>query len=362
MKKNLFLLGASVALTLLICEALIRIIGFERMTITPLTGFHEYDKELGWKLIPNYEGRFVHRDFDIEVKTNSDGFRDREYQREKTPDTVRIVSLGDSFTWGWGVENNEIYMEVAENILDGVEILNMGQNGYSTGQELLLLKRAVKAYSPDFVTLGFFINDLDENVAGRGKPLFDVVDGEIKITEPPESQTLELRVKSILVENSYLFVLINYGYERISRWLKQSPASNEHQALSSRYSIYMTEPNEEVEKEWNVFENITHEMIDEIDGNLIIIYIPNRSEVELDKNAASKNNGSEESYARNRISQFALENDIRFVDLTETFRDKYKLGEAIYFEHDGHMTRMGHQRAGEVLAEELRSILGRTDQ
>ena len=360
MLKNLLLFSVSIVVTLLIFEIIIRVIGYERTTITPLTGFHEYDPELGWKLIPDYRSRFVHRDFNVEVRTNSDGLRDEEYSTQKNDDTIRVVSLGDSFTWGWGVENDEVYMQVAEDSLDGFEIINMGQNGYGTGQELLLYKRLGHAFSPDLVALGFFYNDLTDNVSGGGKPLFDVVGDDLVINNGAETASLEFRIKSFLVRNSHLFVLANYGYERLRLWLRQLFQAPTNSAGSVQYSRYVKEPDEESERRWTVFEKIVSELKHETNDNLLIIYIPDRTEVETDKedyiNITSDRDIYDIDYTRKRLGEMAAKNNIPYMDITEIFRDEYSRNRDLYLEHDRHMSKAAHKLAGELMAEELREI------
>jgi len=355
MKKNLLLLSTTIVVTLLICELIVRAIGYERMTTTPLTGFHEYDGELGWKLIPNYRSQFVHRDFNVEVKTNSDGFRDDEYVHNKPENIKRVVSLGDSFTWGWGVENDEVYMQVAESLLDGVEFINMGQNGYGTGQELLLFAGSGKSYSPDLVTLGFVDNDLTDNVAGRGKPLFDLNDGHLEVSGVSETESLEIRIKSFFVKNSYLFVLANYGYQRFERWLKQlgSSRSSNRGAVTSRYERYLKTASTEQSRQWKIFEKLILKLKEDSGDNLMIIYIPHRIEVEYDTDGYKQIVSSEiydVDVMRERIKRLCEERDIIFLSLTERFRESYKAGSKLYFDHDGHMTKAGHEVAGNALA------------
>lgn len=66
------------------------------------------------------------------VHINSLGFRDREYEVVKPDNAYRIFVLGDSFTFGWGVNNGEAYPEVLERELDALynattfEVLNLG--------------------------------------------------------------------------------------------------------------------------------------------------------------------------------------------------------------------------------------------
>jgi hypothetical protein len=97
---------------------------------------------------------------------NADGQReDRVYAKERSPGTVRILGLGDSGMFGWGVEQGDDYLGVMERTLnargDGTtyEAINTGTPGYNTQLELELLKARGLAYRPDIVVIGWCEND-----------------------------------------------------------------------------------------------------------------------------------------------------------------------------------------------------------
>ena len=52
------------------------------------------------------------------VRINSDGFRDKNYSIEKPNGVFRIVAIGDSLTFGFGVESEESYPKVLEKNLN----------------------------------------------------------------------------------------------------------------------------------------------------------------------------------------------------------------------------------------------------
>ncbi|MEM7009566.1 MAG: hypothetical protein AAF462_10570, partial [Thermodesulfobacteriota bacterium] len=65
---------------------------------------------------------------DVMVDINSDGLRDKEYPVERG-DEYRIIFLGDSLTFGWGVENEETFATLIEEDLNTkrpTEVINFG--------------------------------------------------------------------------------------------------------------------------------------------------------------------------------------------------------------------------------------------
>ncbi len=101
------------------------------------------------------------------VHTNSRGFRTPEFADAKAPGTVRIVVLGDSSTFGWGVEHFETYAEQLGTALahrwsmdrSRIEIVNLGVPGYSSFQGRVLLERFALGLEPDVVVWSYLSND-----------------------------------------------------------------------------------------------------------------------------------------------------------------------------------------------------------
>ena len=96
------------------------------------------------------------------VVTNSEGMRDRERPRARPPGTRRIVVLGDSFTFGYGVEGDALWTAVLERLLPaGTEVLNFGVGGYSTQDEAAVLEHKALGFDPDLVLVAYTLNDPD---------------------------------------------------------------------------------------------------------------------------------------------------------------------------------------------------------
>ena len=101
--------------------------------------FWIHSELLGWEHTPNQQGRFNHRDFSVDVAINSHGMRDDEYSIERT-DKKRMLVLGDSFGWGFGVEHQERFSEMLEKKHRNWEIINASVSGYGTDQQYLFLR------------------------------------------------------------------------------------------------------------------------------------------------------------------------------------------------------------------------------
>jgi hypothetical protein len=124
------------------------------------TRFHP---RLGYWTRPNLDLQFNDDEFSIHIKTNSLGFRDDE----ASVNGAEVLLLGDSFCFGWGVEEPQSCAAVFE-ASSGIQTLNMGISGYSTLQEFLLLQEYGKKHPLRGKTAFFlfYANDLQDNRAG----------------------------------------------------------------------------------------------------------------------------------------------------------------------------------------------------
>ena len=96
--------------------------------------------------------------------------------------------LGDSFTFGDEVSDDETYSYYLQEMLPHTEVINMGVHGYGHDQMLILLREEGVKYEPDIVILGFLPLDMPRNVLefrDFAKPRFVLKGGELKLTGMP---------------------------------------------------------------------------------------------------------------------------------------------------------------------------------
>jgi lysophospholipase L1-like esterase len=105
----------------------------------------------------------------VNVALNSHGLRDEEIPYAKPPGERRILVLGDSVAFGWGVDQGETFSDRLEPLLrertgQSWQVINAGVNGYNTEQEATFLETRGWRYDPDIVLLVFVDNDVDARV------------------------------------------------------------------------------------------------------------------------------------------------------------------------------------------------------
>lgn len=97
------------------------------------------------------------------VSTDANGLRAPLHAEEKPAGVFRVMTLGCSTTFGWGVDDEQAYPARLEAILaEGghpVEVINGGQPGHTSFQGLWLWDRALARYQPDIVVFGYVVQD-----------------------------------------------------------------------------------------------------------------------------------------------------------------------------------------------------------
>jgi hypothetical protein len=107
-----------------------------------------------------------------QVHENVMGFRGRNFDPVKLPGTYRIAAVGDSFTFGNGIREDERYSEILQSHLPShFEVLNFGVAGANTPEHRVLVQRLLREVHPDFIILQWYVNDVEgDDSSGRPRP------------------------------------------------------------------------------------------------------------------------------------------------------------------------------------------------
>jgi hypothetical protein len=175
---------------LLIAEIALRIVGYTYPV------FYTTDTVRGYALQPGVSG-WYRKEGEAYVRVNSDGLRDREHEKTKPADTLRIAVLGDSYAEALQVPLEDAFWIVLEQKLQTcpafagrkkIEVINFGVSGYGTAQELLTLRERVWPYAPDIVLLALTTNnDITDNLRALKRtdeiPYFVYRDGQLTLDD-----------------------------------------------------------------------------------------------------------------------------------------------------------------------------------
>jgi hypothetical protein len=167
---NFAVLAVSTFTVLLLAEVLLRLIhplGYLRPPRIQEGGWHQLVHQrssvpgLAYDLKPDME---KHSQGAL-IRTNSWGMRDDEPRVGSDEPVFRVVVVGDSVTFGFGVSGDQTYSNVLERLLNGgaaggpFEVLDLGVGGYSTRDEALTLESKGMRWNPKLIVIGYVLND-----------------------------------------------------------------------------------------------------------------------------------------------------------------------------------------------------------
>ncbi|MEW5947599.1 MAG: hypothetical protein AB1742_15525 [bacterium] len=200
----------------------------------PRTHFRNYtpacfvpSDTLPYDIMPHCRDRIIARDFRISFNTNNLGFRDDDVAPKKENE-FRILVVGDSFTAGWGVEQDDAFPNVLERMLNErsaggavFNVINAGYQAQTFDTYYLFLKNEGLALNPDLVVVTIWLgNDLVElysnfwdGLDSRGLPL--KIDGYNRIRKNHHMvlRYVPFKYRYWPLNRSHLFVFLMGMYE-----------------------------------------------------------------------------------------------------------------------------------------------------
>lgn len=143
----------------------------------------EYDPEIGWINLPNHHVEDMYG-LGVHLTTNSQRFRNRQdFGFAVPPGKTRILCSGDSFTLGYGVDDDQPWCQLLNAMDDRLEAVNLGQGGYGVDQAYLWYKRNEGTLEHDIHLFAFITTDFrrmeSDSFLGYAKPRLSIRDGSL---------------------------------------------------------------------------------------------------------------------------------------------------------------------------------------
>lgn len=399
---NLTVLFITICILLFAAEVLVRTFSVapkEDKWVGADKHWYEYDPIYGWRKIPNVKTTRISTRGKNSVffRINSKGFRGPEYPYEKPDNEYRVLFLGDSFTEGYMVKEEDHFANVMKRQLNNlkifkhVEALNSGTAGWGTDQELLFFQNEGKKYKPDLTILMFYQNDLSYNNEPKDwgmyyKPLFKEIDGELVLTNVPvpkpdklvhydqlssEGESVFKRTKEWLYKNSQLYNLIKERIKSLHPLYKWAVRMNlmEKQGdgseiLPREYTVWKIKSNEPVQAAWKITETLIQKLKEETDAigsELLVFFIPDETGIHQEEwiKLKKKYGFSDDDYSAHQpgiiLEAVCKRNGITFEDPTEVLKiraaELEKENKRLYDPVDGHWNVYGNRSVGAILAD-----------
>jgi hypothetical protein len=340
------------------------------LLIKPLSPPLVPDPHRHHRLVPDSYSQFTQRDFTYVQRVNSLGLRGAERSREKPAGTLRVLMLGDSFTMGKGVEDDQTFSVLVERALGprlaacggpGLEVLNGGVDSYAPILSLIELRRDLVPLAPDIVVLNLDVSDLVQEGAYRKIARY-TPEGEL-IGVPqlePGKASLTDRARNWIERHLYLTRLVFYyanrsfGYRDLSVRDVVTQANFEIAAHTLASDTVNREP------QWQaIFESIgqIRDTAAAIPAHFLLTAYPWGHQVNPREWMPGRHTFMPEGVAASdrsieRIRALAGERGIDFLDLFPPFR-AYRGEAPLYFRYDNHLTTRGHELMAEGIGNAL---------
>ena len=295
---------------------------------------YDFASEIGYRLRPGQKA-FTH---DRPVHINSLGLRDGEIATEIAPGRRRVLTLGDSQTFGNGLDLADTWPKQLERMLGTSgrttwEVVNGGIPGTDTWQHEILLRRLLAKLNPQVVVLAFYVNDVTPRYDPR------------TIDASAQTNTWRKRLAYLLKRSA---VLTWIYWREFVPW--SGPAPERERSVEEAVLDGHNDPR--AERGWQQVEQSLAAMKVACDARhvtLLVAILPRRDQV-------SGLHAGRAYNARALSTSAAL--GIEAIDLLDDLSAAYRVdGNALFIPWDGHDSAI----ANRVIATRLASILIRLD-
>lgn len=328
---------AACALLMIAGEALARLGAPDYLIRT--RGVHVFSGSYGWRgrpgaVAPMGDGR---------VSLNRHGFRGRELGQLKSVEKTRVIVLGDSIAFGFGVSDEQTFPHLLDARDNGIEVASLAVQGHGPSQELLMLRSDGLAADPDIVVLALCLrNDFADAVLPVAlyngvtpRPRFHLVGDRLVLDSTGMRRSTAERAVQWLSDYSHLFNRVwslvgtrSAPTEEIWRDRKREALRDEEAAL--RLTLALVLEMDRVARERGIA--------------FVVASFPNGLSY------------TEEPKLHRRLHDELRRAQVRLVDFRARFQELGRLPGEIALDSTGHLGPLGHALVAETLESEIAAL------
>ncbi|HYC48814.1 MAG TPA: hypothetical protein VED01_25325 [Burkholderiales bacterium] len=323
--------------------------------------------QFGHALKPNLAYRHATNEFDVQLYTNSQGFRTSaaraQYRPVKDESTYRILLLGPSFAFGWGVNYEETFGSRLEGYLKEakfangrrIELINAGVPALGLANQLRWFDADAKNLTPDLVVQFVYASlVLPSDEAGSAYAYDVTPEGYLKKRFPEPGERIRNFLKQFATVH-YSWIIYTLIASRIDGTAAEGKIIGAGRELTQQSNFEPSSP--EWTRSMAIYEHL-NESVRAAQGRLLIVYFPLSYAVHPQDKARWKHLGVTDvegmktfnekacSYLNTRgIACLNIEHD-----LTEEVQ---RSAERLYYWLDVHWTPTGNRIAAEAVARHL---------
>lgn len=299
-------------------------------------------------LSPGFMGEFNNKEIGAEIRINSKGIRDKELNYEKSNTELRILGLGDSFTFSYtSYENNFLTMlevRLNSNFKKQINVIKAGVPGTGPDFYYNFFSNEGYKYNPDIVLINFYIGNDITNI-GEMSSFSSNKESEIKVN-------YFYKTKVWFRNNSRLY---NFIIDRIKGIPAVKKKLNDQGIAPDVFEVYNQHPDKNLKLKWNKLEFIL-EKFKNSKKKIIVVIIPSIYQIDkkFEKTLMSTrvNNNYDVNYPTERLKELLLKMNIDFINPLNAIK-KLNVKKDILYKTEGHF----NSHANEVLAEEIYDFL-----
>jgi hypothetical protein len=313
------------------------------------------DPDAGFRLQESYENEVRTPEFRTAVVTDAEGYRVAAGGARPEGPARRLLAIGDSFTFGVGVDAEDAFPErLAARLGSGWWVRNGGVGGYGPLRSSRLLIRRQAAWEPEVVVHAFYLgNDLEDSNPETFLTRPVVRDG--RMVSPGRASLSKLRL--FLRTRSHLYSFLRDRLYGLYRWtglsqrgqylepvgLREWPPVIEQVGWPAGMDAVVAV------RDWAREENVRY----------LVVLIPAKYHVddeawrEYRRAWGLPESSFDRDHARREVLRFLEEIGVASLDLTDALRDAERGGARLYYPVDRHWTAEAHELAAALVAREL---------